>query len=74
LHHSKGFYVRTTIAMVPFHRLPIDAPPWKAALPGIEENKFRVDIDTVESFCFSFFKSRIKYPLGFEGRLRSKTG
>ena len=27
----------------------------------------------VESFCFSFFKSRIKYPVGFEGRPRSKT-
>ena len=27
---QKGLYVRTTIAMVPFHRLPIDAPPGKA--------------------------------------------
>jgi hypothetical protein len=29
---QKGLYVRTTIAMVLFHHLPIDAPPWKAAL------------------------------------------
>src|SRR5208337_5420090 len=28
---QKGLYVRTTIAMVSFHHLPIDAPPWKAA-------------------------------------------
>jgi hypothetical protein len=27
---KKGLYVRTTIAKVPFHDLPIDVPPWKA--------------------------------------------
>jgi hypothetical protein len=27
--------VRTTSATVPFHHLPIDAPPWKTALPGV---------------------------------------
>jgi hypothetical protein len=32
---QKGLYARTTIAMVPFHHLPIDAPLWKAALPGM---------------------------------------
>jgi hypothetical protein len=30
---QQGLYVRTTIAKVLFHHLPIDAPPWKAALP-----------------------------------------
>ena len=31
---QKDLHVRTTIIMVPFHRLPIDAPPWQAALPS----------------------------------------
>jgi hypothetical protein len=30
---QKDLYVRTTIAMVPVHHSPIDAPPWQAALP-----------------------------------------
>jgi hypothetical protein len=30
---QKDLYVRTTIAMAPFHHFPIDAPPWKASLP-----------------------------------------
>ena len=32
---QKNLYVRTAIAMVPFHLLPIDAPPWQAALPSM---------------------------------------
>jgi hypothetical protein len=28
---QKGLHVRTAIAMVPFHHLPIDTPPWKAS-------------------------------------------
>jgi hypothetical protein len=33
---QKDLYVRTTIAMASFHHLPIDAPPWQAALPHSE--------------------------------------